>query len=111
MAEIELVEVTKRYKNTVAIDRLSLQIKNNEFFVLFGPAGAGKTTTLKTIAGIEFPQEGLVKIGGEIVNLKEPMNRNVSMVFENYALYPHMSVMIISPFRCGAGCTARTKLT
>ena len=92
MAEIELVEVTKRYKNTVAIEGLSLQIKDNEFFVLFGPAGAGKTTTLKTIAGIEFPQEGLVKIGGEIVNLVEPMYRNVSMVFENYALYPHMNV-------------------
>ena len=92
MAEIELVGVTKKYKDTVAVDNLSLKIKDNEFFVLFGPAGAGKTTTLKTIAGVEFPQAGLVKIGGEIVNLVEPRNRNVSMVFENYALYPHMSV-------------------
>jgi multiple sugar transport system ATP-binding protein len=92
MAEIELIGVTKKYKETVAVDKLSLHIKNNEFFVFFGPAGAGKTTTLKTIAGIEFPQEGLVKIGGEIVNLVESMHRNVSMVFENYALYPHMSV-------------------
>jgi multiple sugar transport system ATP-binding protein len=92
MAEIELINVTKKYKDTVAVDKLNLTIKDNEFFVLFGPAGAGKTTTLKTIAGIEFPQEGLVKIGGEIVNLIEPMYRNVSMVFENYALYPHMSV-------------------
>jgi multiple sugar transport system ATP-binding protein len=92
MAEIELIDVSKRYKETVAVDKLSLHIKDNEFFVFFGPAGAGKTTTLKTIAGIEFPQEGLVKIGGEIVNLVESMHRNVSMVFENYALYPHMSV-------------------
>jgi multiple sugar transport system ATP-binding protein len=92
MAEIELLGVTKKYKDNVAVDNLSLQIKDNEFFVFFGPAGAGKTTTLKTIAGIEFPQEGLVKIGGEIVNLVESMHRNVSMVFENYALYPHMSV-------------------
>jgi multiple sugar transport system ATP-binding protein len=92
MAEIELVGVTKKYKENAAVDNLSLQIKDNEFFVLFGPAGAGKTTTLKTIAGIEFPQAGLVKIGGQIVNLIEPMRRNVSMVFENYALYPHMSV-------------------
>ncbi|MDR0474270.1 MAG: ABC transporter ATP-binding protein [Treponema sp.] len=92
MAEIELVEVTKKYKENVAVDKLSLHIQDNEFFVLFGPAGAGKTTTLKTIAGLEFPQEGLIKIGGEIVNLVEPMHRNVSMVFENYALYPHMSV-------------------
>jgi multiple sugar transport system ATP-binding protein len=92
MAEIELLDVTKKYKENAAVDKLNLHIKGNEFFVLFGPAGAGKTTTLKTIAGIEFPQEGLVKIGGEIVNLIEPMYRNVSMVFENYALYPHMSV-------------------
>ncbi|MDR2485309.1 MAG: ABC transporter ATP-binding protein [Treponema sp.] len=96
MARIELENITMRYKNmppgAAAVDHLSLDIKNNEFFVLFGPAGAGKTTTLKVIAGIEFPNEGLVKIGGEIVNLVEPMNRNVSMVFENYALYPHLSV-------------------
>jgi multiple sugar transport system ATP-binding protein len=96
MARIELENITKRYKSmapdTAAVDRLCLDIKDNEFFVLFGPAGAGKTTTLKLIAGIEFPNEGLVKIGGEIVNLIEPMNRNVSMVFENYALYPHLSV-------------------
>jgi multiple sugar transport system ATP-binding protein len=92
MAEIELIDVTKKYKDAVAVDKLNLHIKDNEFFVLFGPAGAGKTTTLKTIAGVEFPQEGLVKIGGKIVNLIEPMHRNVSMVFENYALYPHLSV-------------------
>ncbi|MDR2797732.1 MAG: ABC transporter ATP-binding protein [Treponema sp.] len=92
MAEIELIDVTKKYKDNVAVDKLSLHIKDNEFFVFFGPAGAGKTTTLKTIAGVEFPQEGLVKIGGEIVNLVESMYRNVSMVFENYALYPHMTV-------------------
>jgi multiple sugar transport system ATP-binding protein len=92
MAEIELIGVTKKYKDTVAVDKLSVHINDNEFFVLFGPAGAGKTTTLKSIAGIEFPQEGLVKIGGKIVNLIEPMYRNVSMVFENYALYPHMTV-------------------
>ncbi|MDR1149076.1 MAG: ABC transporter ATP-binding protein [Spirochaetaceae bacterium] len=96
MARIELENLTRRYrgmsKDRAAVDNLSLDIKDNEFFVLFGPAGAGKTTTLKLIAGIEFPDNGLVKIGGEIVNLIEPMNRNVSMVFENYALYPHLSV-------------------
>jgi multiple sugar transport system ATP-binding protein len=101
MAEIELVDIRKKYRDTVAVDGLNLDIKDNEFFVLFGPAGAGKTTTLKVIAGIEFPQEGLVKIGGSIVNLIEPMNRNVSMVFENYALYPHKNVYdnIASPMR------------
>lgn len=101
MARIEMMDVTKRYGRVAAIDQLSLDVKDNEFFVLFGPAGAGKTTTLKCIAGIEFPQEGLVKIGGEIVNLIEPANRNVSMVFENYALYPHLSVYdnMASPMR------------
>ena len=92
MAEIELLNITKKYKDKTAVDNLSLTVKDNEFFVLFGPAGAGKTTTLKLIAGIEFPRQGLVKINGEIVNLVEPADRNVSMVFENYALYPHLSV-------------------
>jgi multiple sugar transport system ATP-binding protein len=96
MARIELENITKKYgsgtRAKIAVEGLNLDIKDNEFFVLFGPAGAGKTTTLKTIAGIEFPNEGLVKIGGKIVNLIEPMKRNVSMVFENYALYPHLSV-------------------
>ena len=92
MARIQLEGVTRRYGRTTAINHLSLDVKDNEFFVLFGPAGAGKTTTLKCIAGSEFPQEGLVKIDGRIVNLVEPSDRNVSMVFENYALYPHLSV-------------------
>ena len=92
MARIQLEGVTRRYDRTTAINKLSLDVKDNEFFVLFGPAGAGKTTTLKCIAGSEFPQEGLVKIDGKIVNLVEPSDRNVSMVFENYALYPHLSV-------------------
>ncbi len=101
MAQIELVNITKKYGKKVALDNVSLQVKDNEFFVLFGPAGAGKTTLLKTIAGVEFPQEGLIKIGDKIVNQVEPMYRNVSMVFENYALYPHLSVYdnIASPMR------------
>ena len=92
MARIQLEGVTRQYDRIKAIDQLSLDIADNEFFVLFGPAGTGKTTTLKCIAGVEFPQEGLVKIDGKIVNLVEPQDRNVSMVFENYALYPHLSV-------------------
>ena len=92
MARIQLEGVTRRYDRTTAINKLSLDVKDNEFFVLFGPAGAGKTTTLKCISGSEFPQEVLVKIDGKIVNLVEPSDRNVSMVFENYALYPHLSV-------------------
>lgn len=101
MAQIELSNITKRFKKVTALDNISLNIKNNEFFVLFGPAGAGKTTILKTIAGIEFPDEGYVKIDEKIVNLVEPAKRNVSMVFENYALYPHITVYdnIASPMR------------
>ncbi|MDD3214650.1 MAG: ABC transporter ATP-binding protein [Eubacteriales bacterium] len=101
MASIEMIGVTKQYDRATAIKDLTMKVEDNEFFVLFGPAGAGKTTTLKCIAGIEFPQEGLIKIGGRIVNLIEPSNRNVSMVFENYALFPHMSVYdnIASPLR------------
>ncbi|MEF9945473.1 MAG: ABC transporter ATP-binding protein [Lachnospiraceae bacterium] len=101
MAQIELCNITKKYKDTVALDNISLTIKDNEFFVLFGPAGAGKTTLLKTIAGAEFPQGGLVKIDGKIVNHVESKDRNVSMVFENYALYPNLTVYdnIASPMR------------
>lgn len=101
MAHIELSNITKKYKKVTALDNVSLDIKDKEFFVLFGPAGAGKTTILKTIAGVEFPDEGHIKIDGKIVNLVEPAKRNVSMVFENYALYPHFTVFdnIASPMR------------
>ncbi|QAT50396.1 ABC transporter ATP-binding protein [Caproiciproducens sp. NJN-50] len=101
MAQIELQNITKNYGEKTALDDISLCVKDNEFFVLFGPAGAGKTTLLKTIAGIEFPQKGLVKINDNIVNHVEPLNRNVSMVFENYALYPQKTVYdnIASPMR------------
>ncbi len=92
MAQIDLENITKIFGETTALDDVSLSVKDNEFFVLFGPAGAGKTTLLKTIAGIEFPQKGLVKIDGKIVNHIEPMYRNISMVFENYALYPQLNV-------------------
>jgi len=101
MANIELVNVTKSFGKKKALNDISLQVHDKEFFVLFGPAGAGKTTILKIIAGIEMPEKGLVKFNGEIVNLVEPAQRNVSMVFENYALYPHISAFdnIASPMR------------
>lgn len=101
MAQISLERITKRFGKVTALDDISLDVKDKEFYVLFGPAGAGKTTILKTIAGVEFPDNGLVRIGGEIVNLVDPASRNVSMVFENYALYPHMKVYdnIASPMR------------
>jgi ABC-type sugar transport systems, ATPase components len=101
MAQIDLQNITKSFGKIKALDAIDLDVRDKEFFVLFGPAGAGKTTVLKTIAGVEFPDSGIVRIGGEIVNLVEPALRNVSMVFENYALYPHMTVYdnIASPMR------------
>jgi len=101
MARIELTHTSKRFRKVIALRDINFQVEDMEFFVLFGPAGAGKTTILKTIAGIEFPDEGLIKINDEIVNLIEPAQRNVSMVFENYALYPHFTVYdnIASPMR------------
>ena len=101
MAKIELINVTKRFGKTTALDNVSLEVHDREFFVLFGPAGAGKTTMLNNIAGIQIPEEGMVKIGGQIVNQVDPAERNVAMVFENYALYPHMTVYdnIASPLR------------
>jgi ABC-type sugar transport system ATPase subunit len=101
MAKIELQGVTKRFGKLTALDGVTLTIKDKEFFVLFGPAGAGKTTILNNIAGIQVPTEGVVKIGGSVVNQMDPAERNVAMVFENYALYPHMTVYdnIASPMR------------
>ena len=101
MAQIELQGVTKRFGKITALDGVTLTIRDKEFFVLFGPAGAGKTTILNNIAGIQVPTEGVVKIGGSVVNQLDPAERNVAMVFENYALYPHMTVYdnIASPMR------------
>jgi multiple sugar transport system ATP-binding protein/inositol-phosphate transport system ATP-binding protein len=92
MAQIELCGIKKKYGRIEALKNIDLIIQDKEFLVLFGPAGAGKTTILKLIAGIELPTEGTVKISGETVNLTEASDRNVAMVFENYALYPHMTV-------------------
>ncbi len=101
MAKIELSGVTKRFGKITALDDVTLTVRDKEFFVLFGPAGAGKTTILNNIAGIQVPTEGAVKIGGSVVNQMDPAERNVAMVFENYALYPHMTVYdnIASPMR------------
>jgi ABC-type sugar transport system ATPase subunit len=92
MARIELCNIRKTYGKTEALSSINLAVADKEFFVLFGPAGAGKTTILKLIAGIEMPSEGFVKINDKIVNLTEASERNVAMVFENYALYPHMTI-------------------
>lgn len=92
MAKVALKGVTKRFEDVVAVNSLSLEAKDHEFLVLLGPSGCGKTTALRCIAGLETPEEGEIYIGDRLVNDLEPKDRNVAMVFQNYALYPHMSV-------------------
>jgi len=89
---LELISVTKTFGKTVAVDNLSLQCREQEFLVIFGPAGAGKTTTLRMIAGIMEPDRGEVRFQGKSLRGVPPEQRNMSMVFENYALYSHMTV-------------------
>lgn len=94
MTRISLDNVSKYYDvgETVANYRLNLEIEEGEFLVVLGPSGCGKTTALRLIAGLEEPSEGAIHFDGERVDNKSPSDRNVAMVFQNYALYPHMSV-------------------
>ena len=92
MAEVRLKNITKRWDDFVAVDNQSLDIRDREFLVLLGPSGCGKTTTMRMIAGLEEPTDGEVWIGDQMVNDDLPKDRDVAMVFQNYGLYPHMSV-------------------
>ncbi len=92
MAGLELKEVTKKFGKTMAVDRIDLDVKDKEFLVLVGPSGCGKTTTLRMVAGLEEVTEGEIYIGERKVNDVPPKDRDIAMVFQNYALYPHMNV-------------------
>src|SRR5882672_2790285 len=92
MAEVRLDGVTKRFGDVAAIDDLSLDIADGELLVLLGPTGAGKTTTLRMVAGLERPDAGRVEIGGEDVSIEPPAVRDVAFVFQQYSLYPHLTV-------------------
>src|SRR5215211_4628221 len=93
MSEIVLDNVTKRYPDGFeAVKDLNLDIADGEFVILVGPSGCGKSTALRMIAGLEDITAGELRIGGEVVNDKAPKDRDIAMVFQNYALYPHMSV-------------------
>jgi multiple sugar transport system ATP-binding protein len=92
MAGIELRNVTKRYPGTIAVKRANFMIHDGEFFVLVGPSGCGKSTLLSMIVGLETITEGEIRVGGEVVNDLDPRERNMAMVFQSYALYPHLSV-------------------
>jgi len=92
LARVLLKNVTKRFGNVVAISNLSLEAKDREFLVLLGPSGCGKTTALRCIAGLETPEEGDLYIGDRLVNDLDPKERDIAMVFQSYALYPHMTI-------------------
>ncbi|MCB0900450.1 MAG: ABC transporter ATP-binding protein, partial [Actinobacteria bacterium] len=91
MAEMVLDGVTKRFGDTVAVSDLSLAMADGEFIVLLGPTGAGKTTTLRLVAGLETPDAGRVLIGGRDVTREAPPVRNTAFVFQQYSLYPHLT--------------------
>ncbi|GAB4362770.1 MAG: sn-glycerol-3-phosphate ABC transporter ATP-binding protein UgpC [Deltaproteobacteria bacterium] len=92
MAQVEVREITKRFGDVVAVDHVSIATNEGEFLVLLGPSGCGKTTLLRMIAGIETPSSGEIRIGDEVVNHLPPRARKIAMVFQSYALYPHMTV-------------------
>ena len=92
MADVALRNVVKRFDDVDAVRDISLNIPDNEFVVLVGPSGCGKSTTLRMIAGLEEATAGEILIGGEVVNDVPPKDRDIAMVFQNYALYPHMTV-------------------
>ena len=92
MAPITFDHVTKRFDDTIAVDDLSIDVADGEFLVLVGPSGCGKTTALRMVAGLEDISDGTLSIGGRVVNMLSPKERDIAMVFQNYALYPHLSV-------------------
>lgn len=92
MATVSLTDVRKRFGKTEVIHGVSVDIQDGEFIVIVGPSGCGKSTLLRMVAGLESVSDGEVSIGGKRVNETEPMDRDIAMVFQNYALYPHMSV-------------------
>lgn len=93
MAGVRLEQIYKRFPGgNVAVDKVDLEVVDHEFLVLVGPSGCGKSSTLRMIAGLDVPTSGTIEIGGRVVNDVAPKDRDIAMVFQNYALYPHMSV-------------------
>ncbi len=107
---IELIEVAKHYGETVALKGVDLAIKSGEFIALLGPSGCGKSTLLKLIAGLEELTDGEIYVGGRLANYLKPSARNVAMVFQNYALYPHMTVRENIGFPLKMGGVAREEV-
>ena len=109
MANIELTQVAKRFGESYAVQPLDLQIKDGEFIALLGPSGCGKTTTLRMIAGLETVSEGKITLNGADVTQLPPSQRDIAMVFQFFALYPHLSVRenIAFPLKAQGGRGAR----
>ena len=112
MAEIILDHITKRYPDgSLAVDDFNLDIADGEFVILVGPSGCGKSTTLNMIAGLEDITSGELRIGGKVVNTKSPKDRDIAMVFQSYALYPHMTVRDNIGFALKLRKTPKAELT
>lgn len=92
MASLELIEIEKKYKELNVLDKISIQVKEGEFIVIVGPSGCGKSSLLRIIAGLEPITKGKLYLRDRLINEVEPKDRDIAMVFQNYALYPHMSV-------------------
>ena len=92
MSEVNLTAITKKFGDFVAVNEIDLEVEDGAFTVLVGPSGCGKTTTLRMIAGLEEATSGEIRIGEKVVNRVPPKDRDIAMVFQNYALYPHMDV-------------------
>ena len=90
--DVRLVDVVKQYGETVVVDHINLEVQTGEFFTLLGPSGCGKTTTLRMIGGFEAPTSGLIELKGEDVTWLPPYKRHVNTVFQNYALFPHLTI-------------------
>ena len=92
MAEVELRNITKSWGDKAAVDAISFKVASGSFVALLGPSGCGKSTTLRLIAGLDMPSAGSILIGGQDVTTRPPAERGIAMVFQSYALFPHLSV-------------------
>ncbi|SMC87364.1 carbohydrate ABC transporter ATP-binding protein, CUT1 family [Desulfocicer vacuolatum DSM 3385] len=110
MTELKLDQVVKKYGKTEVVHGINLDIKDKEFLVLVGPSGCGKSTLLRMVAGLEVISEGTISIGGKVVNDLAPKDRGLAMVFQNYALYPHMNVFNNMSFGLKLNKTPKTEI-
>src|SRR5438093_6731004 len=111
MAEVTLQKVSKRYGEVSVIEDLDLEVFDRELMVLVGPSGCGKSTVLRMIAGLEETSAGTIAIGGRVVNRLAPKDRDIAMVFQNYALYPHMTIRENLEFGLRMRKTPRAEIT